>query len=108
MDLERAMEFILEQHAKTQMVMAELIVAQKETEVKLAGFSQESDRRMARLERSFTTLAKLGMRARNDLRRRTEEHEKRMARLDETLQEISDKLNGLIGYVDRFPKRPPQ
>ncbi len=29
-----------------------------------------------------------------------EQHEKRMAHVDKRLAEITDKLNGLIGYID--------
>jgi hypothetical protein len=34
-------------------------------------------------------------------------HEQRMARFDETMIEIEDKLNGLIGYLDDS-RRPPE
>ena len=35
-------------------------------------------------------------------------HEKRMAHIEQNLDEISDKLNGLIGFMDGFTRRPPQ
>jgi hypothetical protein len=131
MDLERAMEFILEQHAKTEAILADVAERQKAAELRqeAAERRQEAaDRRMDRFERNLTRVANLGMRARNDLKRRAEEaaqraaehekvqaemekwrvlHEARMARLDETMQEIGEKLNGLIGYVDHLPKDPP-
>ena len=42
----------------------------------------------------------------NDMRKGQELHEKRMAQIDETLLEIGDKLNGLIGYMDNQHKPP--
>lgn len=41
-------------------------------------------------------------------RQRIFQHEKWSARMEEVLSEMSDKLNGLIGYVDRLPKQPRQ
>ena len=34
-------------------------------------------------------------------------HEQRMAKFDEKMLEIEDKLNGLIGYLD-YRRRPPE
>lgn len=34
--------------------------------------------------------------------------EKNLAHVTIRLAEITDKLDGLIGFVDRFPKGPPQ
>jgi hypothetical protein len=34
--------------------------------------------------------------------------EKNLAHATVRLAEITDKLDGLIGFVDRLPKRPPQ
>ena len=34
--------------------------------------------------------------------------EKNLAHVAVRLAEITDKLDGLIGFVDRLPKRPPQ
>jgi hypothetical protein len=34
--------------------------------------------------------------------------EKNLAHVTVRLAEITDKLDGLIGFVDRLPKRPPQ
>ena len=34
-------------------------------------------------------------------------HEQRMVKFDETMIEIEDKLNGLIGYLDDS-RRPPE
>ena len=41
-----------------------------------------------------------------DMRKGQNLHEKRMAHIDETLLEIGDKLNGLIGYIDNQHKPP--
>ncbi len=117
MDLERAMEFILEQHARTEAVLAELGIAQKETDARLAELAagqKAADRRTDRLERNLARLANLGMRARNglnrradDLERRSEEHDRWMAEQKLVLAEIGDKLNALIGFVDRQQRHPP-
>jgi|HubBroStandDraft_3_1064219.scaffolds.fasta_scaffold2220719_1 hypothetical protein len=34
--------------------------------------------------------------------------EKNLAHVAVRLAEITDKLDGLVGFVDRLPKRPPQ
>jgi hypothetical protein len=111
MDVERTMEFILaqqarneEQHARNEVALAELIAAQK-----------RSDRRVDRLERTVTRLARLGVKARTKVNGRLDDHEKWFAnqqailnRVDETLAEIGGKLNALIGYVDNLPRNSPQ
>ena|SRR5438270_3372907 len=102
MDVERTMEFILEQQARNQSLMAEVISAQR-----------NSDRRLDRLERTVTRLARLGLKARAKLNGRLDDHEKWLLtqssildRVDETLREVGDKLNGLIAVVDRWPRNP--
>ena len=103
------MEFILaqqarneEQHARNEAALAELIAAQK-----------QSDRRVDRLERTVTRLARLGVKARTKVNGRLDDHEKWFAkqqaildRVDETLAEIGGKLNALIG--DNLPRNPLQ
>lgn len=42
------------------------------------------------------------------MRERTLAHEKWSNDFRERLNEIGDKLDGLIGYVDRLPKQPSQ
>ena len=37
-----------------------------------------------------------------------QQSEKNLAHATVRLAEITDKLDGLIGFVDRLPKRPPQ
>jgi len=110
MDVERTIQFILEQHAKTEAILADVAARQEAAERR----QEEADRRMNRFERSLTRLANLGMRARNDLRRRGEElsrraaeHEKWFEAQKVLLGEINERLNGLIGYVDHLPKYPP-
>ena len=96
MDVERTMEFILQMQAKADATLAELAQTQK-----------ASDRRIDRLERNLTRMASLGNKARSELRRKSEEHDRWMANHKVAMDEITEKLNGLIGYVDRFPKNPP-
>lgn len=33
-------------------------------------------------------------------------HEQRMQHIETTLSEVGDKLNGLIGFMDNFVRRP--
>jgi hypothetical protein len=35
-------------------------------------------------------------------------HEKRMAHIEQNLEEITDKLNGLIGFMDGYTRGRPQ
>ncbi len=102
MDVERTMEFILEQHARTEAVLAEVVNAQ-----------QSTDRRLDRLSRDVTRLARLGLRARSrlnqradELTRRAEEHEKWFQEQKMMLHEMGEKLNALIDVVDRWPRNP--
>jgi len=110
MDLERAMEFILEQHAKTAAILGDIAARQAAAERR----QEAADRRMDRFERNLTRLANLGRRARADLRRSDEELKRRIEANEKwfeeqklLLHEMGEKLNGLIGYVDRLPKEPP-
>ena len=98
MDVERTMEFILEQQARNQSMMAEVITAQR-----------NSDRRLDRLERTVTRLARLGLKARSIANRRLDEHDKWLAaaeRIASTATRIGEKLNALIAVVDRWPRNP--
>ena len=80
-----------------------------------------AERRMDRLERLVAQnnrvvagLAVAGRRLRSDVRqhekwlqehkRTMAESDSRMTRLEVTISEIGDKLNGLIGYVDGLPR----
>ncbi len=42
---------------------------------------------------------------RERVRKDDELHRKRMAHIEQNLEEITDKLNGLIGFMDGFTKR---
>jgi hypothetical protein len=108
MDVERTMEFILEQSARNQAMLAEMI-----TENRVRG--AVIDRRLDRLERTVTRLARLGVKSRSKINGRLDDHDRWFAKhqavhenLDRTLAELGDKLNALIGYVDRWPRNPPQ
>ena len=89
------MEFILDQQARNQSLMAEVISAQR-----------NSDRRLDRLERTVTRLARLGLKARSVANRRLDEHDKWLAEQKMLMHEIGEKLNALIGVVDRWPRNP--
>jgi hypothetical protein len=108
MDVERTMEFILEQSARNQAMLAEMITENRERGAVI-------DRRLDRLERTVTRLARLGVKSRSKINGRLDDHDRWFAKhqaihekLDQTLAEIGDKLNALIGYVDRWPRNSPQ
>ena len=89
------MEFILEQQARNQSMIAEVISAQR-----------NSDHRVDRLERTVTRLARLGVKARSITNGRLDEHDKWLAEQKMLMHEIGEKLNALIGVVDRWPRNP--
>jgi hypothetical protein len=93
MDVERTMEFILEQQAKNQETLASLLTAQ-------AG----SDRRIDRLEKLLSQLARLGVNSRSKINRRADAHEANFQRIEQNLAEATEKLNALIAFVDRWPR----
>jgi hypothetical protein len=97
MDVERTMEFILAQQARNEAALAELIAAQ-----------EKSDRRVDRLERTVTRLARLGVKSRTKVNRTLEDHEKWLRDMQTLMAEIGGKLNALIGYVDHLPRNPLQ
>lgn len=107
MDVERTMEFILEQQAKNQELLANLLAAQAEAELRSAA----AERRIDRLDNLLARLARLGVKSRSRLNGRLGDHEKRLARhdalldrIETNLAEATEKLNALIGVVDRWPR----
>ncbi len=106
MDIQKTMEFILEQQAKTEANLAAMATKMSERETVGAA----TDRRLDRLERSLARLARLGVRSRSNINRRMDEYEQYRKEhaevhriIDQNLREITDKLNGLIDVVDRWP-----
>ena len=114
MDVERTMEFILQTQAQTQETLRETQETLRETQETLretqdtlremAVAGKRTDQRLDRLERFVKTLSRAGARARNRLSRSAEEHEKWLKDVDQKIAEITDKLNGLIDVVDRWPR----
>jgi len=100
MDIERTMEFIIEQQAKNQEVLAIVISAQHEAELRAV----RSDRRLDRLESMLTRLARLGVKSRSKINDRADVHEANFRRIEQNLAEATEKLNALIGFVDRWPR----
>src|SRR5436190_13194950 len=102
MDVEKTMQFILEQ-------LAEAAAIQNRT----ARENEARDRRLTRLERNLAGLARIGVKSRTRIQKRLDQHEEWftkqqtiLERADLNLAAMTDKLNGLIGYVDRFPRNP--
>ena len=52
-------------------------------------------------------MTRLGRRWRSEANVRMAEHDARMAHIEANLTEISDKLNGLIGVVENWPRQKP-
>ncbi len=130
MDIERAMEFILEQQARSQAMLAEVVLAQKEAakqaeeaarrDQQAAKRSEEAasradlaEKRMDRLEHVVARLARLGVKSRSRINGRLDEHERRIQEHERwladqklLLHEIGEKLNALIDVIDRWPRNP--
>lgn len=97
MDVERTMEFILEEGARVDARFAKANIR----------FAQ-AEKRLDRLERLgaqnnhlVAQLARYGVSLRSDIRR----HEKAIARLEEVHSETDGKLNALIDIVDKSFRR---
>jgi hypothetical protein len=104
MDVERTMEFILEQSARNQAMLAEVIAAQRATEQQ----NEVRDRRLDRVERMITRLSRLGVKSRSKIKYRLDDHDRWFAEQRELMQHMGEKLDALINYVDRLPRIPPQ
>ncbi len=97
MNVEKTIEFILEQQAQAQAQAAERY---QKAEARM----DRADRRMDRLEASVRQLVRYGVSLRADVRR----HDKAMLRIDAALErlalaqvETDAKLNALIDIVDK-------
>jgi hypothetical protein len=62
---------------------------------------------MAEIQRRQAEVQKLQAAELDAVRERTLAHEKWSNDFRERLNEIGDRLDGLICYVDRLPKQPP-
>jgi nanoRNase/pAp phosphatase (c-di-AMP/oligoRNAs hydrolase) len=100
-NVEKTMEYILEQQARFEANLAR-------TDVKHERDYARSSRRLDRIEqvlkqtnRVVGKLASSGVSLRSDIRR----HEKAIAKHEEMMEEIEDKLNGLIEVVDKSLRR---
>jgi chromosome segregation ATPase len=104
MNVERTMEFILEQAARTEANFAKADVRFAKAERRL----DRAEKRMDRLERLVAQnnhlvgrLTRCGVSLRSDIRR----HERAIARLEEVHSETDGKLNALIDIVDKSIRR---
>jgi hypothetical protein len=99
-EMERAMEFILQQQARTDAKL-DRVVDENTRQF------QAANARMDRLERNLTRMARLGVRWRSENRRWQEQHAKAISELDLKVAEIADKLNGLIAFADGWWRQQP-
>jgi hypothetical protein len=113
-EIQRTMEFILQQQAKTEANLGMMEAGLAKTNATLDRMAEDNARqfqassaRMDRLERNLTRMARLGMRWRSENKRWLEQHEKAMAAFDVKMAEIGDKLNGLIAVVEGWRHEPP-
>lgn len=90
MNIEKTIEFIIENQAKSE-----------ERFARAEERMDRADRRMDRLERVTTQLVRSGLSLRSDVR----QLQKFRARTEENLVEITDKLNTLIDVVDKSIRR---
>lgn len=100
MDTDKTVEFILGQQARFEANQSRFEANFAKAEVR----SARAERRLDRLEhalaqnnRLVARLAGAGVVLRSDVRR----HERAILRIEENLAEATDKLNGLIDYVDK-------
>jgi hypothetical protein len=108
MDVERTMEFILEQQARNQAMLSEMITENRERARESADRGAVIDRRLDRLERTVARLARLGVKSRSKINGRLDDHDRWFAEQKTLLHEMGEKLNAMINYVDRLPRTPPQ
>ena len=113
-EIQRTMEFILQQQAKTEANLGMMEAGLAKTNATLDRMAEDNARqlqassaRMDRLERNLTRMARLGMRWRSENKRWLEQHGKAMAAFDIKMAEIGDKLNGLIAVVEGWRHEPP-
>lgn len=107
-EMERRQTEMLRDHAdmlhQHNLVLAESLQFQQRTERNLASITDKLNRHTERAEESEQRS--------EEFRQHTEESERRSEqlwrRIEQNLAEITDKLNGLIGYVDGLPKTPKQ
>jgi hypothetical protein len=66
-----------------------------------------AEKRMERIERMMGAMTRLGRRWRSEANSRMAANEAWMERMQATLAEIGDKLNGLIGVVENWSRRKP-
>jgi len=76
---------------------------------------ERSGRRLDRLERLVVSMSRIGVRWRSEVDARRAESDRNFVKLEQLVAEIgdklaetNDKLNGLIGVVDRWPRQNPQ
>jgi septal ring factor EnvC (AmiA/AmiB activator) len=97
MNVERTMEFILKQAAKTEGNFAKADVRFTKVERRL----DRLERLVAQNNHLVGRLARYGVSLRSDIRR----HERAIARLEEVHSETDGKLNALIDIVDKSIRR---
>jgi hypothetical protein len=61
---------------------------------------------MAEIQRRQAEVQKLHAEVMDEMREGMLRHERRMEHIETTLSEVGDKLNGLIGFMDNFTRRP--
>ena len=107
MNVERTMEFILEQQAKFEENFARIERGLAQTQGGLAGTQRalaQTQRVLRQTNRVVAGLARTGVSLRSDIRR----HERAIARLEEIHAETDDKLNALIDIMDKSIRRNGQ
>ena len=97
MNSERTMEFILRQQAKFE----ENFLRSNRRLDRIEHGLAETQRVLAQTNRVVGKLASTGVVLRSDIRR----HERAIARHDEMMAEMEDKLNALIDIVDKSTRR---
>ncbi|HUY13268.1 MAG TPA: hypothetical protein VMX16_06520 [Terriglobia bacterium] len=105
MDVEKTIQFLLENQARFDARMGANFAKAEERFARAEVRFARAEKRMDRVERVVAQLAVAGLRFRNEIRRAQLETGQQIKVLAERQAETDDKLNALIDIVDRAVRR---
>jgi HD-GYP domain-containing protein (c-di-GMP phosphodiesterase class II) len=97
---------IQKQQAEVQKMQAHSLVVHERRMNEMAEGQAIHDQRMAELRKMLAEGLALHEQRMNKLHESYALHEQRMNHIDMRLAEITDKLDGMIGFMDGFTRRP--
>ncbi len=105
MDIEKTIQFLLENQARFDARMEANFAKAEERFAKAEERFAKAEKRMDRVERVVAQLAAAGLRFRNEIRRSQLDTGKQIKALAERQAQTEDKLDALIEIVDRTIRR---